>query len=98
LFVEHKGLKCIASLAVAVVIDVLTNVLVGLSDWKQAIVTIVLCLMISFLHLHRLYQFIIHLSYVLQYNANLFLNYIWRLVFGGAGENDPNAQPVMIRF
>ncbi len=75
------------------------NKRIGFFIGLEAGVAIVLCLMILFLHLHRLYQFIIHISYVLQHNAHLFLNYIWRLLaFGGAGENDPNAQPVIIRF
>lgn len=100
-FVERKGLKCVATVAISFIIGISTNLIGGFSGWKQAIVVIILCFTVFFIHLHRVIEFLIHAMYALQHTC------IRRLVRTGSStissrqatmQNDIYPQPETNRF
>lgn len=77
----HKWLKGAAAICISIVVGVITNMLINLSGWKQALISMVLSVLVFFIHLHKVTRFVLsllnmvyHVGCRLFYDGCMYLN------------------------
>jgi hypothetical protein len=74
LFLGHKCLKGTATICITLIVGVVTNVFSNLSGWKQALIAILLCVLVFFIHWRRVTQFVLSLPNIIRQVCHWLFN------------------------